>query len=157
MSFFKVKQLVEAAPQREIIVKPAMGNHNEVTVCIQQYKLNVFNIVESLDFESICAIEHTLNQVYPTANIQVAGNSSLPPAVYFTVKAKTERRKDDVHNQKLAEDIVIAKAGIKAASIAKRIIDTIYSITEKNLGNLEEATMLLEHHIEREKEFVSKF
>ena len=153
---FKVKQLVEAIPQREIIVKPAIGSHNEVTVCIQQYKLNVFNIVKSLDFESMCAIEHTLNQVYPTANIAVAG-SSVSPAVYFTVKAKTERRKDDVHNQKLAEDIVIAKAGIKAASIAKRIIDTIYSITEKNLCNLEEATMLLEHHIEREKEFVSKF
>ena len=78
------------------------------------------------------------------------------PAFLFRVKAKTERRGDDVPNQALADKIVLTKANARAYIIAKRLIEGICNYLMESAKTITPIAQMLEHYANREAAYFKR-
>jgi hypothetical protein len=129
---FHKKPILVPIGQPTYIRREASGKHNEVTVIVSRYAIPLNNVfysgANSLNKSIIIA---GLKATKSFQDIEFAfNNNPQAPAFTFVVKAKTERRGDDIHNQELADKIVRIKANMKAGVVARKVflaIATHYS------------------------------
>ena len=107
------------------IRKGANDKHNELTLVVVKYAfpINAALIGGAYALNPV-AMQFISKAVSGFQGIQLQFNKNpQAPAFVFTIKAKTERRGNDVHNQELADKIVLCKANIKASTVAKKILE----------------------------------
>lgn len=134
----------------------ANGEHNEVTVIVAHYAIPVntmFGGVRNLN----PVIVEKVNRAMESFQVDFDFNGNMSTTAFtFTVKAKTERRGNDVHNQELADRIVTAKANAKACVVANKVVDTIIEHLLEFRRELADIGCTLSKHIARELEYVHK-
>lgn len=155
---FQKRPILVVVGQPTYIRKEAKDKHNEVTVALARYAMPVGNIFQggehSLSAEIVKAVEKIGKCLQ---GIELEFNR-LPqaPAFTFIVKAKTERRGDDVHNQELADKIVTAKLNAKACVIARKVLEAIAKCYCNELTFNNSMCELLDGYVAREHSYIKK-
>lgn len=120
---FQKKPILTLATEPTYIRHEAKGKHNEVTVVVARYaiplKYTFYHKDNSLS-RSILNAGIKATRSFQDIEFEFNGIAQAP-AFTFVVKAKTERRGDDPHDQKLADKIALVKANIKACAIARKV------------------------------------
>lgn len=119
------KDLLVPIDSPYFIRKGANVKHNELTLVVVKYAfpINAALIGGAYALNPV-AMQFISKAVSGFQGIQLQFNKNpQAPAFVFTIKAKTERRGEDVHNQELADKIVLCKANIKASTVAKKILE----------------------------------
>ena len=119
------KDLLVPVDSPYFIRKGANDKHNELTLVVVKYAFPVNAVLLGGAYAlNPVAMQFISKAVSGFQGIQLQFNKNpQAPAFVFTIKAKTERRGDDVHNQELADKIVLCKANIKASTVAKKILE----------------------------------
>ena len=119
------KDLLVPIDSPYFIRKGANDKHNELTLVVVKYAFPVNAVLLGGAYAlNPVAMQFISKAVSGFQGIQLQFNKNpQAPAFVFTIKAKTERRGDDVHNQELADKIVLCKANIKASTVAKKILE----------------------------------
>ena len=120
---FHKKPILVPIGKPTYIHREANSKHNEVTVIISRFAIPLNNAfydgANSLNKSVIMA---GLKATKSFKDIEFGfNNNPQAPAFTFVIKAKTERRGDDIHNQELADKIVRIKANMKACAIARKV------------------------------------
>lgn len=142
------------------IRREATEDHNELTLVKVVYAIPLRNLF-SEDSLNMGVVEGVLKLMkeFKDINFKLDHHKA---AFIFTIKARTERRKDDVHNQELADKIVMAKANVKAAKILKTIIvgnnkvKGLVHYHAKAIDNLTTIGERLCNFIDRETSYIEK-
>ena len=105
-----------------IICKEATEKHNEVTVAKVKYLMPFVGFVKTPKLLNKTMFDAIMQagQNYP--NINFGWNNNLE-GFTFVVTTITKRSDADVHDQKFANKMVLAKANAKACTIANTIIN----------------------------------
>lgn len=161
---YQKKPLLEVVGEPLMIRRKATETHNEVTVAVVKYAL----LFEGLLPKGSKALNPIMFKTifnaasgYPDINLEFNKNPQVP-ALIFTVKVKTERRGEDVHNQELADKIVLAKANLKACAIVRTIIngnkrvDGLADYYRKVVEKLNEVDNVLDNFSQRETMYIEK-
>lgn len=136
----------------------ANERHNETTVMIAQFALPLNDILTN---GSQALTPNLLRAVLRGAKgfqgieLDFNGNSQAP-AFTFTVKAKTERRREDPHNQELADKIVAAKVNMRACNIARKLISSVIAYHKSEIENMTPIAEMLEHYAAREISYLER-
>lgn len=161
---YQKEPLLVVADKPFMIRHKATETHNEVTVAVVKYALPLNGILPNGSMAlnpNIFKVIFNATSGYPDINLEFNKNSQAP-AFIFTVKAKTERRGKDVHNQELADKIVLAKANLKACAIVRTIIngnkrvDGLVDYYKKVVARLTEADGVLANFSQRETTYIEK-
>lgn len=155
--FHKKPILVPIGPPT-YIRREANGKHNEVTVALARYAIPMENIFQgganSISAKMIRAVEN-ISKCLQGVELEF-NRVSTAPAFTFMVKAKTERRGDDIHNQELADKIVMAKLNAKACVITKRILKAIADHYSTECAFNNSLCELLDGYAARECSYIHK-
>ena len=118
------KDLLVPIDSPYFIRKGVDDKHNELTIVVVKYAFPVNAVLLGGAYAlNPVAMQFISKAVSGFQGIQLQFNKNpQAPAFVFTIKAKTERRGDDVHNQELADKIVLCKANIKASTVARKIL-----------------------------------
>ena len=155
---FQKKPILLLTSPPTFIRKEANSKHNEVTVAVAHYAIPVANICnhgkETINTGMLkAAINAT--RVFPGIDFSFNGNQHAP-AFTFTIKAKTERRGDDVHNQELADKIVLAKLNVKACTIMNKVVNTIGEYYCSEISALGKIAEIIGGYQARETSYIQK-
>lgn len=136
----------------------ANERHNETTVLIAQFALPLNDVLTN---GSQGLTPNLIRAVFKGAEgfqgIELDFNRNpQAPAFTFTVKAKTERRREDLHDQELADKIVTAKVNMRACNIAKRLISSVIAYHKSEVKNMTPIVEMLEHYAAREISYLEK-
>lgn len=155
---YQKKVLLAEVGEPFFIRHKATETHNEVTVAIMTYALPFNNILPkgSLDMSpAIFKVVHEAADSFGDINLEF-NKSAENPAFLFKVKAKTERRDKDVHDQAFADKIVMSKASARACIIAQRIVDGISEYLTETVKALAPVSQVFEHYADREAAYFRK-
>lgn len=155
---YQKKVLLAEAGEPFFIRHKATETHNEVTVVVVTYAIPLNNI---LPYGSMELNPAMFKAVFKAANgfqdINLEFNKNAQnPAFLFKVKAKTERRGDDAHDQAFADKIVMGKASARACIIAQRIVDGISEHLTETAKALAPVSQVFEHYADREAAYFRK-
>ena len=140
-----------------IIRKPANGKHNEVTVAIVKYALPFASILPNGVSDLSKKLIESAVEATNDFQIDVRFNHRAEaPALLFAIKAKTERRGDDVPNQELADKIVMAKADARASSLAARAVAGIRKYLAQRADALTSIIDVFQGYAARELSYIQK-
>lgn len=140
------------------IRKEAKGGHNELTLAIIKCALPLRSIMyhEELGIRPD-AISYVLKEAKNLRGTGIEFNENFgDPIFFFTVKAKTERRGNDVPNQSLADKIALAKANRSACNVAKRIISSIAEYYTKEASHMSDIAKVAAEYAARESDYIHK-
>lgn len=159
---YQKNPLLEVVGSPLIIRREATETHNEVTVAIVKYSFPLASFLSNGGKDVCYEILDTITSAaagFPNINFRVVG-SPLAPVFTFSVKAKTERRGNDVHNQQLADKIVLAKANIKAQTVLKTVLEGnskvigLIGYYKEQAARLSEISDYLSQFARRETKFI---
>ena len=155
---YQKKVLLAEAEEPFFIRHKATETHNEVTVAVVTYAIPLNNI---LPYGSMELSPAMFKAVFKAANgfqdINLEFNKNAQnPALLFKVKAKTERRGNDAHDQAFADKIVMGKASARACIIAQRIVDGISKYFTETAKALVPVSQVFEHYADREAAYFRK-
>lgn len=157
IKFQKKPILVPAVPP-VFIRHEAKGKHNEVTVVVAHYAVPL-NSIFSRGMLAISpnVLEAALKAANGFQDIQLGFNKNMQaPALTFVIKAKTERRGDDVPNQELADKIVMAKANSKACVVAERALKAVVKYYMNEIAVLDKVCEAFTNTAARELAYIEK-
>lgn len=155
---YQKKVLLAEAAEPFFIRHKATETHNEVTVAVVTYAIPLNNI---LPYGSMELSPAMFKAVFKAANgfqdINLEFNKNAQnPALLFKVKAKTERRGNDAHDQAFADKIVMGKASARACIIAQRIVDGIIEYFMGTAKALVPVSQVFGHYADREAAYFRK-
>lgn len=155
---YQKKVLLAEAEELFFIRHKATETHNEVTVAVVTYAIPLNNI---LPYGSMELSPAMVKAVFKAANgfqdINLEFNKNAQnPALLFKVKAKTERRGNDAHDQAFADKIVMGKASARACIIAQRIVDGIIKYFTETAEALVPVSQVFGHYADREAAYFRK-
>lgn len=128
--------------------------HNEVTVVVLKLAMPLRPVTGCVTPAMLKAISK-VSVGFPDANIDFNFKAEAP-AVLFTVKGKTECRGADTPNQKIGDEVALAKAQYKAAVIAERLTSAIAASFRETAENVEEVASYFSRFAEQEKSYVDE-
>ena len=151
------KDLLVPIDSPYFIRKGANNKHNELTLVIVKYAfpINAALIGGAYALNPV-AMQFISKAVSGFQGINLQFNKNLQaPAFIFTIKAKTERRGEDVHNQELADKIVLCKANIKASTVVRKIVIGMLDYYSYAAQSALTVKNVLEDFIAREMKYMS--
>ena len=151
------KDLLVPIDSPYFIRKGANDKHNELTLVVVKYAFPVNAVLLGGAYAlNPVAMQFISKAVSGFQGIQLQFNKNpQAPAFVFTIKAKTERRGDDVHNQELADKIVLCKANIKASTVAKKILEGMLNYYKYATQSALKVKNTFEDFIARETKYMS--
>lgn len=155
---YQKKVILAEVGEPFFIRRKATEAHNEVTVIVMTYAIPLNSILPYGSMElNPAMLEAVLKAANSFQGINLEFNKNVQnPAFLFKVKAKTERRGDDVHDQALADKIVMGKASAKACVIAQRVVDGISKYLTETAKALAPISQVFEHYADREAAYFRK-
>ena len=151
------KDLLVPIDSPYFIRKGANDKHNELTLVVVKYAfpINAALLGGAYALNPV-AMQFISKAVSGFQGIQLQFNKNpQAPAFVFTIKAKTERRGNDVHNQELADKIVLCKANIKASTVAKKILEGMLNYCNFAAQSVLAVKNIFEDFIARETKYMS--
>lgn len=151
------KDLLVPIDSPYFIRKGANDKHNELTLVVVKYAfpINAALLGGAYALNPV-AMQFISKAVSGFQGIQLQFNKNpQAPAFVFTIKAKTERRGNDVHNQELADKIVLCKANIKASTVAKKILEGMLNYCNFAAQSALTVKNIFEDFIARETKYMS--
>lgn len=151
------KDLLVPIDSPYFIRKGANDKHNELTLVVVKYAFPVNAVLLGGAYAlNPVAMQFISKAVSGFQGIQLQFNKNpQAPAFVFTIKAKTERRGNDVHNQELADKIVLCKANIKAGTVAKKILEGMLNYCNFAAQSTLAVKNIFEDFIARETKYMS--
>lgn len=151
------KDLLVPIDSPYFIRKGANDKHNELTLVVVKYAFPVNAVLLGGAYAlNPVAMQFISKAVSGFQSIQLQFNKNpQAPAFVFTIKAKTERRGDDVHNQELADKIVLCKANIKASTVANKILEGMLNYYNYAAQSVLAVKNMFEDFIAREIKYMS--
>ena len=151
------KDLLVPIDSPYFIRKGANDKHNELTLVVVKYAFPVNAVLLGGAYAlNPVAMQFISKAISGFQGIQLQFNKNpQAPAFVFTIKAKTERRGDDVHNQELADKIVLCKANIKASTVAKKILEGMLNYYNYAAQSALAVKNIFEDFIARETKYMS--
>ena len=151
------KDLLVPIDSPYFIRKGVDDKHNELTIVVVKYAFPVNAVLLGGAYAlNPVAMQFISKAVSGFQGIQLQFNKNpQAPAFVFTIKAKTERRGDDVHNQELADKIVLCKANIKASTVAKKILEGMLNYCNFAVQSALAVKNIFEDFIARETKYMS--
>lgn len=158
---YRKKKILELCGEPKFIHHEATVTHNEVTVAIVTYHFNVHKILSRTFYETAVKVldisEKVIKSFQDVSNIRLSLNpEALNYAIQFQVKAKTERRSEDTHDQKYADKLVLSKANAKAGRVAQRILFNLIEEYNKVARTATEAMNIVTQYTNREAKYINK-
>lgn len=147
------KAILVTVGEPYFIRKEATVKHKEVTVAVVNYALPINSIASPIIFcPAVVKAAKKAALGFQDIKLEFNGN---PQALAFTfqITAKTERRGNDVHNQELADKIVIAKANSKACNTAGRVLSEVRATFAEELKRTEPIEAVFESYAIREMNY----
>lgn len=136
----------------------ANERHNETTVLVAQFALSLNGVLtngsQGLTPNLLRAVLRGAKG-FQGIGLDFNGNPQAP-AFTFTVKAKTERRGEDPHDQELADKIVTAKVNMRACNIAKSLISSVIAYHKSEIENMTPIAEMLGYYAAREVSYLEK-
>ena len=124
---YKNKIILEEIGSPFFVCKEPDNNHNEITIGKRYYKLVLSNILPY----NYRMSNQLLNKIRIAAkgfkNVNTVNLERDYAVIYFTIKAKTERRKEDDNDIELAKKIVLSKVNKQAYKFTEKIIMSIFA------------------------------
>jgi hypothetical protein len=148
-----MKHLLKVVGEPTLIHHEATEKHGEVTIAIVTYALKLVPDLDVVPTEVFEKIDHLSNSI---PEYKINRNYHPDGDVLFTVKGKTIRRNNDTHNQELADKIALAKCGIKACKLSRRILRFLYNYYIESCFSINKDIDSLLKYEEREKKYVQK-
>lgn len=157
IKYHKKDLLVPVQPPM-IIRKEANAKHNEITFVVVKYAFPVStSILGGAYALNPAAYNFVAKAISGFQGIQLQFNKNpQAPAFVFTIKAKTERRGNDVHNQELADKIVLCKANIKASTVARKILKGMIDYYKSAANTANAVINVFDDFIVRETNYMNK-
>lgn len=155
---YQKKVLLTEVGEPLIIRRKATESHNEITVAIATYALPLNSILPNGSKDISHVILDVISKAgksFPGSNLEFNQNYQNP-AFLFKVKAKTERRGDDPHDQAFADKIALSKVSIRACTVAQRIVDDIIKHLESTIKGLIPISQAFEKYADRESFYFRK-
>ena len=151
------KDLLVPIDSPYFIRKGANDKHNELTLVVVKYAFPVNAALLGGAYAlNPVAMQFISKAVSGFQGIQLQFNKNpQAPAFVFTIKAKTERRGNDVHNQELTDKIVLCKANIKASTVAKKILEGMLNYYNFTAQSALAVKNIFEDFIARETKYMS--
>ena len=151
------KDLLVPIDSSYFIRKGANDKHNELTLVVVKYAFPVNAVLLGGAYAlNPVAMQFISKAVSGFQGIQLQFNKNpQAPAFVFTIKAKTERRGDDVHNQELADKIVLCKANIKASTVARKILKGTIDYYKSAANTANAVINVFDDFIARETKYMS--
>ena len=151
------KDLLVPVDSPYFIRKGANDKHNELTLVVVKYAFPVNAVLLGGAYAlNPVAMQFISKAISGFQGIQLQFNKNpQAPAFVFTIKAKTERRGDDAHNQELADKIVLCKANIKASTVAKKILEGMLNYYKYATQSALKVKNTFEGFIARETKYMS--
>ena len=151
------KDLLVPIDSPYFIRKGANDKHNELTLVVVKYAFPVNAVLLGGAYAlNPVAMQFISKAVSGFQGIQLQFNKNpQAPAFVFTIKAKTERRGDDAHNQELADKIVLCKANIKASTVARKILEGMLNYYKYAAQSALAVKNTFEDFIARETKYMS--
>lgn len=151
------KDLLVPIDSPYFIRKGANDKHNELTLVVVKYAFPVNAALLGGAYAlNPVAMQFISKAVSGFQGIKLQFNKNpQAPAFIFTIKAKTERRGEDVHNQELADKIVLCKANIKASTVAKKILEGMLDYYSYAAQSALTVKNVFEDFISRETKYMS--
>lgn len=148
-----MKHLLKVVGEPTLIHHEATEKHGEVTIAIVTYTLKLVPDFDVVPNEVTGKIDHLSTSI---PEYKITRNYHPDGDVIFTVKSKTVRRNNDTHNQDLADKIALAKCGIKACRLSRRILNFLYKYYIESCSNIIKDMDSLFKYEEREKKYIQK-
>ena len=140
----------------KVIKHPANTKHKEVTIVINNCALLIYKC-SSIKIPAQ-VIENTLTMArkhFPESEINLIYNT-LGPIFSITCKGKTERRGEDVYDEKLGVKIATVKSKAKIYKISRILCFHIAWQLAKASCAIYDLGMLYEDNTAKEKEYLEK-
>ncbi len=132
--------------------------HNEVTVVIRTYALPLNNILPHGSMELNPAMFEAVFKAaggFQDINLEFNKNAQNP-AFLFRIKARTERKGNDSHDQAFADKIALIKANTRACTLAQRVVYSIVEYLTETAKTLTNISQIFEHYADREAVYFRK-
>lgn len=155
---FQKRPILVSINNPTFIRKEATEKNNEVTIVIMHMAIpleHIFNGKTLALSPSVLTAAAQVSSGFQDINLEF-NNNIKAPAFTFQVKAKTERRGNDVPNQALADKIAVAKANAKACVIARRLLLRINKYYRGEMQRLDSIADVFSNYAARELSYIQK-
>ena len=152
------KDLLVPIDSPYFIRKGANDKHNELTLVVIKYAFPVNAVLLGGAYAlNPASYNFIAKAISGFQGIQLQFNKNTQASAFvFTIKAKTERRGDDVHNQELADKIVLCKANIKASTVARKILKGMIDYYKSAADTANAVINVFDDFIVRETNYMNK-
>lgn len=148
-----MKHLLKVVGEPTLIHHEATEKHGEVTIAIVTYTLKLVPDLDVVPNEVAEKIDRLSNSI---PEYKISRNYHPDGDVLFTVKSKTVRRNNDIHNQELADKIALAKCNVKACKLSRRLLSVLYDYYREYCLHLGNSISSIIGYEEREKKYIQK-